>query len=454
MERWSAPGGYRDVLRVGLPLVASMASATIMQFTDRVFLGNYSLESLAASLSGSIMNFLFMSFFTGIVSYANVFIAQYVGARRHDRVGPMVWQGVWLSLLAGVVMAFLSFAARPLFTIAGHSPDVRALEVAYFHILSVTSWLNILAVSLSCFFSGRGRTRTVMLVSFAGAALNIPLDYCLINGYGPFPELGIRGAGYATAAGWGLSALLYLLLVFTPKNDKVYATLSGFRPDMKLLSRLMRFGLPSGMQIFLDMFGVTFFIMLVGRLGDDALATTNMVFSLDHFSFLPLYGLHVAAEVLVGQALGAGRVGDAKYAALSVVRVCFAWAVCVALVFTLFPEPLLEMFRPDSYTAAQYAVMRETGRKLLLFVALWALFESISVGFMGALKGAGDTRFVMLLMGACSFGTLVVPVYLVIEVFGAGLYAAWACVLANVILLALFSWLRFRSGRWRNIQVI
>ncbi|NJB68306.1 MATE family multidrug resistance protein [Desulfobaculum xiamenense] len=453
-SRWQAKGGYRDVFRVGLPLVASMASATVMQFTDRVFLGNYSLDALAASLSGSVVNFVFMAFFSGVASYATVFVAQYVGSGQPRNVGPVVWQSVWFSLAAGACMALLSLVGPSIFALAGHAPEVRELECAYFSILSVASGLNIFGVSLACFYSGRGLTRTVMLVSLAGALVNIPLDYCLINGYGPFPEMGIRGAGYATAIGWALSAALYALLVLRRANEAEFAMLSGFRFDRELFLRLMRFGLPSGTQVFLDMFGVTFFILLVGRMGNAALATTNMVFSLDHFSFLPMYGLHVAAEVMVGQALGAGRADDAAYAAGSAVRLCFGWAVVVSIIFVFCPGPLLDMFRPSSYTPEQYAQIRHTGEVLLRFVAAWALFEAFAIGYMGALKGAGDTRFVMLLIGACSLSTLVIPTYFVVEVFDAGLYAAWSCVLLNVILLSVFARWRFAQGRWKRMRVI
>ena len=98
IERWLKPNGYRQVLAISLPLVASMGSITLMQFTDRVFLSNYSLDAIAAALPAGIASFTFISFFMGVAQYTNAFVAQYTGAQAFNRVGAAVWQGIYFSL--------------------------------------------------------------------------------------------------------------------------------------------------------------------------------------------------------------------------------------------------------------------------------------------------------------------------------------------------------------------
>ena len=213
-RRYHAENGYAQVLRVGLPLIVSMSAATVMQFTDRIFLSWHSLDAIAAAMPATAANFLPMGFCMGVASYLNAFVAQYTGAGRPDRVGAALWQGLRFAALAGVGLALLSLAAGPVFALAGHGPAVQALEADYFRVLCWGSGFNVVAVTLSAFYSGRGLTRPVMLVNLAGAGLNIPLDYALIFGWGPFPEWGIFGAGLATAVSWGFTALLFALLVF------------------------------------------------------------------------------------------------------------------------------------------------------------------------------------------------------------------------------------------------
>ncbi|WP_461208742.1 MATE family efflux transporter [Desulfocurvus sp. DL9XJH121] len=453
-RRWSAPNGYRRVLDIGLPLMASMISATVTQFTDRMFLGRYSLDALAASLSGSLSNFTLMALFMGIVSYVNVFVAQYTGQGRPERLGAAVWQGVWLALGFGALMALAGPCGGPLFALAGHTPAVQAMETDYFSILCLGSGLNIVAVALSTFYSGRGLTRPVMLVNMTGAALNIPLDYAMINGAWGFPEMGIQGAGWATVISWGLAAVLFVALVLSQRHEARFRTRSAWRPDAALMARLLRFGVPGGLQMFLDVVGFMGFVLMVGRLGTDQLAATNMVLSLNHFTFLPMVGLHIAAETLMGQAMGAGRPGDGAQATLSCLHLCVFFGLLVGAVFILAPGPLLAAFKPSAYTAAQYAPIAETGRVLLMFVVAYTVFDGAAIAFSGGLKGAGDTRFTMLLAGALTVFGLILPVYFVVVVLGLGLFPAWSCLVLYLIIYSGAVWLRFHSGAWKKLRVV
>lgn len=454
IDRWSAPNGYRDVLRVGMPLVASMASATITMFTDRVFLGHYSLEALAASMTASTMNFQFIAFFSGLATYVNVFIAQYTGARQPYQVGPALWQGVWFSLLAAVCMVLLALPAEAIFAFGGHDPAVQVLEVEYYRILCYASGFNILTVTLGEFYTGRGLTRPVMVVNMIGAAVNIPLDYMLINGVGPFPELGIRGAGIATGVAWALTAVIFALMVFRRRNEEQYGVLSGWHWNPAKFKRLLVYGLPSGCEFFFDVFAFAFFILLVGRLGNVQLAATNMVLSVNHFSFMPMVGLHIAAQTLVGQAIGAGRPDDAAEATRSVLHLNVGWALVMMSIYLLFPDALSAMFRPTSFTPEQYAPVREAGRILLVIVAVYTLFDAVVFSYFGALKGAGDIRYTLKVMSLSSVFIMALGTYLILEVFHLGLYAAWGAMLAHIGTLMFFSWRRFRQGQWRSMSVI
>lgn len=156
LRRWSQPNGYRQVLAVGLPLVVSFGTTSLIHFTDRVFLANYSVNAIAAALPAGIASFLSICFFMGVVSYVNVFVAQYVGAGAFQRVGASLWQGIYFSLASALFLASLYFVAEPIFAFAGHHPEVMRLEVIYFRILTLGAGAVVMATTLSCFFSGRG----------------------------------------------------------------------------------------------------------------------------------------------------------------------------------------------------------------------------------------------------------------------------------------------------------
>jgi len=454
IRRWAAQNGYRESLRIGLPLVVSMLSSTVMTFTDRIFLGHYSLEALAASFPANVSAFLFLSFFFGVVEYSGVFVSQYTGAAKHDRVGAALWQGLWFCLPAGLILASMWFVAEPIFALAGHPPVVREQEVAYFRILTLGGGPFLVGVCLSTFFSGRGLTKPVMLVNMAAAGLNIPLDYCLINGIGPFPELGIVGAGLATLVGYVLPSLCFARMVFTRENEACYRVRSAWRFDRALFGRFMRFGLPGGVQFFLDMFAVTFFAFMVGRIGATELAATNVAISIDTLGFLPMIGMHIAASIMVGQAMGAGRPDQAAYATVSVLHIALAYMTVMAALIIFFPEMLMNLFRTRGDAGADFGPVVDLGVVLLRYVAAFTFIDAVAIVYMGGLKGAGDTRFVMLVMAGAALFCMVLPLSLLVHFGVTSVHGPWMCLLAYVLALTAGFVLRFKFGPWRSIRVI
>ena len=173
---------YRHVLRVSLPLVLSMAAITVTEFTDRVFLSNYSLDAIAAALPAGITAHLIASLFIGVAGYLSVFVAQYIGAGADRRVGQVIWQGLYFTLFAALCLYAISHLGEFIFSWGGHSPEVRQLEVVYFRIVCTGGSAMVFNTVLSGFYLGRGMTRPVLLINLVAMSVNIPLDYLQING--------------------------------------------------------------------------------------------------------------------------------------------------------------------------------------------------------------------------------------------------------------------------------
>jgi MATE family, multidrug efflux pump len=445
---------YREVLRVSLPLVVSVSTTMVMEFTDRIFLARYSLDSIAAAMPAGIAAFLFITFFSGVASYLNVFIAQYTGSGAPERIGAVLWQGVWFSAAAAVILAGLSLLAGPLFAAGGHPVDIQRLEVVYFRVLMMGAGLNVLGTALSCFFSGQGLTRAVMVVHLTGTLFNIPLDYALINGVGCFPELGIFGAGLATVSAWALVALLFAILIFTRENERRFGLRScrGFEPD--LFVRLMRFGIPGSVQFCMDVFGFAFFIFMVGRIGKTELAVTNMVMSINSLAFMPMMGMSLGTSTLVGQALGAGRLASAMETTRFTLHLVFAYLFVLLILFVLLPEPLLHLFQPRGVDSGEFKQIVKMGVVLLRFVAVYIFFDAQYMVYVGVLKGAGDTRFIMWSIGSLSLAVMVLPIWIMVNYFDVGIFPVWGCVIAFIFSLFAVSRWRYRSGRWKAIRLI
>lgn len=454
LREWRRKNRYREVTVVCLPLVMSMAATTVMEFTDRVFLSNYSLDAISAATPAGIAVFLFIAFFGGVAGFISVFIAQYCGAGAHNRVGVALWQGLYFSLFSGVFTALaVSFVAKPLFALAGHAPEVQKLEVIYFKILGWGAIFHIANHALSGFFAGRGFTRPVMVINTIGMAFNIPLDYALINGIWIFPELGITGAAIATVVSWGLITFLYSSMIFTRANHKMFL-IRRVAYDPVIFSRLIRFGVPGAMQFTIDIFAFTFFVFMVGRIGKNELAISNIVISINSLAFMPAMGFSYGVSALVGQALGRKQPQEARSAAWSAIHILLSYTFVIALLFLFAPGLVLSIFIPSNQAAADYMVVMETGTALLRVVTAYIFMDALYMTFSGVLKGAGDTRFLMWSIAFATLLVMILPLYIGLEIFGQGIGYAWLCVLTFIASLFIVTSVRYKQGKWKDMLVV
>lgn len=454
-KHWNEPQGYGDVLRIGLPLLASMASVMIMQVTDRFFLSHYSIDAIAAATPAGMASATIQFTLQGICSYAAVLAAQYVGARALHRVGPAMWQGIWCALLCSVILLAACMLARPFFEFAGHEPQIMELEIQYFSILTAGSIFPLLSAALSAYFLGRGLTKPVMLANIAAAGVNVPLDYLMIFGIGPFPEMGIAGAGLATVAGSFVALAILSALVFKKKNDETYHVLRGWRPEWSIFKRLVRFGFPSGVQFFVEFTAMTWFLFMIGSLGRIELAANNIAFAINNLTFMPMLGLNMATATLVGQCMGRGEPRQAEKASYHALHLAFIYMTTVAALIVIFAGNLMDIFKgSDPATLADFPRVRETGIVLLYYVALYSLVDSVNLIFFGTLKGAGDTLFMMKLIAGNVVVVLIIPM-LVLQYTGmVSLHSLWIIFTAYIFLIAFCVTLRFRGRKWQAIKVI
>jgi MATE family multidrug resistance protein len=306
--------------------------------------------------------------------------------------------------------------------------------------------------AINGFFSGRGKTWTVLGIEAVGVAVNVVLDLIMIPGWGLIPEMGIAGAGWATVIGSWASAGVAAMLLMHPEFRIEFNTLRGWRFERDLFGRLMKFGGPAGFQVFLDVLVFHVFVQLVGRLGEAAVGATTLTVRLNMVAFLPMMGMGQAVSILVGQRLGGNRPDLAERSAYTGLKWVFGYMILVAATYLLFPGLLVSIFETDRDTAT-FAAVAAIVPKLLICVALYSLADAVNVSFAFALRGAGDTRFVSMLTFALAWPIMMLPTFVVVQT-GASLYWAWGFATAYIFAMAVCFWLRFRSGRWKSMRVI
>lgn len=447
------PGSLAELLAVAIPLMLSAATQSIMHIIDRMFLTWHSNAELAASLPAGILYWSCLSFPFGIASYVNTFVAQYDGAGKPDRLAAAIWQGAYFSILAGLVLTLAAPWSNSLFALIGHEPAVAAHEATYFRWLCLGAMPAILHTALAAFYSGRGQTRVVLGVNVICVTINAFLDYAMIFGWGPFPEWGIAGAAMTDSLAELLAVVIFAVLLSRRSVQLRYPILKQWRYDRSLMADLFKFGGASGLQMFIDVAGFAVFIMIIGWIGTQEQAATNIAFNLNTLAFIPVIGVGIAVSTLVGQRIGEGQPDLAAKSTWKGFALAATYMLAFGAIYTLLPELLIAPYAAKA-NPAEFEGIRQTVIVLLRFVAIYSFFDAMAIIFGSAIRGAGDTRFSMIVAFFSVWLLLVLPTYWWWRYRGPDLIVSWTFCAVYVIALGFIYLARFQYGAWRSMNVI
>jgi MATE family, multidrug efflux pump len=454
----SPPGSLGELVKVAWPLVLSSGSLSLMSVVDRVMLTGYSPDALAAVTPASMLHWTVACVPMGTILYANTFIAQFDGAGQKNRIATTLWQAIWLAIVCGGLLALFIPYSHAALSLTGHAPAVVLAESRYFNMLCGGAVPLLVSTALSCFFSGRRRTRTVLWVNLFGVLVNLVLDYLLIFGHMGFPEMGIRGAALATVIARTCEIPIYLVLILRHFRKSAVSFWTAWRPDRAMLEKYLRYGFPSGLHFFADIFAFTCFLLIVGNFSRDALATTNLAFSVNSVIFVPLLGFGTAVQTVVGHHMGAGLIKEVRQTTWNAVRLSVFWTGVAGVLLVLFPETVLKpfyFFASERPGAAAFLNERMSEVTILLrFVALYSVFDALTVVFSSALRGAGDTVFPMIVILLSGWIVMVIPAFLLMKSSFGSINLLWATCAAHIAISGTSMLLRFLNGRWQTIRLV
>ena len=448
------PPSWREILQIAWPLIIANSFWNLQLTIDRIFLGQLSTESLGAAMSVMGVFWVPMALLQQTVSYVATFVAQYFGADKSHKIGSCVWQSLYISVGGGIAFLGLNFISDSFFTWVGHSAEVRGLEIEYFNSVAFSALPTALVAAVSGFLTGIGHTRKIIAINCIGLALNAVLDYAMIFGNLGSPVMGVAGAGYATAIATYGAAAFGVYLVMRPENESRFKIVTDWRPNLNLIRTFVRYGVPSGLQWALEGLAFTVFLMIMGstKQGDAALASSSIALTLMMLSVLPSMGIAQAVMTIVGQSLGAKSPSHAETSTWSGVQISLLYMASVALSFVLIPDFYLSWFHND-HNPELWSLVRDLSINLLRIVAIFTVFDSVYLNVSFALKAAGDTRFVSLIALLVPWPIMVLPAHVFREQDRAA-EIAWSFAAIYAILTALILLLRFRSGRWKSINLL
>lgn len=443
---------YFSILKLVWPLALGMVNNAVMQFADRAYLAHWSLGALEAVLPAGMLMWIFAGFFQSVIGYSNVFVGQYHGAGETAKCRTTYRLALGLAVIAGLCSLPLVPFGKWILKLTAGSDGLLGDEATYFSITMLGAMAIYIQTAASAYFTGIGKTRLIFWANLLGNILNIALDPIFIFKF----KLGIAGAAFATVISMGLQALILAWAV--RRNWRLEesahrhvdgATIRRFSSS-DILFRLLHFGLPYGLYTILNMLSFTIFVFVTGGVGPVELAVSNACFTVNYLLFAPMEGFSAGASTLVAQAIGAKRTDLAWVAARRSVVLGVGFVAINSLLVVVFARPILSIFASQAGTDS--VNFHSLGSVLLIMMAAWQVFDSAEIIISGALKGAGDTRFVMGWLLVNAF-VVWLPMVFLVRRYQNTMPALWATMIGYVLILCVGSFVRWYCGSWRKIKL-
>ncbi len=420
---------------------------------DHAMVGHYVGFTGNAAIGVSWQIFLVVvvfisSLFTGM----GVLVARFTGADDHVSVNRTVYQAFLTALFLTVcVMAPLGWYLSPgLLGLINAEPSVQVEALPYLRIMFVFSFGMMMFFMLGGALRSAGDARTPLRLGIAMTILNVVLNVIFIRGLGPIPSFGTAGAAMGTVIAGGSVSIYALFRLFGGGWVVAFDRATGWRPDLRVIRELFRFGLPTGVQgVAMNVAGVLL-LRFVGSL--DLSAQAQAVYSVGYgqlFSFITWtsVGLLGATAAVAGQNLGAGKPERTIAGARVAARIGLMVAAVIGVVFLVMPTRLFAIFGMDD------PVVLGLGVELLRYLSVSGLFITVALTYTGALQGTGDTRSPLYIS---LVSQLVLPLGMcwIIQTFWTlDPGDIWLAIVLGHFTRAALSVIVFRRGKWRGIEV-
>ena len=441
------------VWKIAWPTMLQNVLGGLQGIVDHAMVGHFVGYTGNAAIGVAWQIFLVVIvFISSVFTGMGVLVARFVGAREPDKVNRTVYQAFLTAAVMSIgILAPLGYVLSPsLLGLVNAAPEVQAEALQYLRIMFMFSFGMIVYFMIGGALRSAGDARTPLRLGIMLTALNITLNVILIPGLGPIPAFGTTGAAMGTVIAGALMAVVYVYFLFSGKWVVAFRRGMNWRPDFGIIRELFRFGIPTGLQGVAMNVGGVMLLAYIGSLPQSGEAQAAYVISYTQLFSLITWtsaGLLGATAAVSGQNLGAGRPERTMEAVHVASWIGLGVAATVGVLFLAIPRVLLGFFGVEDPLVTQMAV------GLLSILSLSGLFITVALAYTGGLQGTGDTRspFYISLVSQ-----LIIPIGICAILQATGNLQAtyiWLAILIGHMTRCALSVIRFRQGKWRDIEV-
>ncbi len=436
----------RTILELAWPAILGNLMQTVVNMVDLIMVGRLGAAAVAAVGLGGQMQWFLNALMIAISVGTTALVARFIGARqRKDAEHVLVQSIILVLLLASFLTVFWYIFAEKALLLIGASEEVAELGSTYIRVVFLTTPSIFLIFISQGALRGAGDTKTPMKVGVAMNLINVVLNYVLIFGKFGFPALGVRGAGIATAIAFVWASLMYVVIFFSGRFV-LRIRRSTFTFDVDMVKRILRIGIPTGIERITMSSSMIFYVSIVAGFGTTALAAHQIGLRVESLSYMPGFGFAVAATALVGQNLGAKKPEIAEESGWEAAKLCAVLMGVVGLFMVLFPKPMARLFvsEPEVVDLAAW-YLRIVGVSEPPLAMIFTL--------AGGLRGAGETRSPLIISVFGLWAFRIPLAYFLGVILGWGPIGAWTAMTIDTFVRGGLYIYRFKAGKWKEVNV-
>lgn len=440
----SLPMG-KALFLLALPMVLEMAMESVFAIADIFFVSSVGMGAVAiVGITESLMTVVY-AIAGGLAIGTTALVARRIGEKRREEAGKVAVHAVLLAIVVSFAIGIPGFVySDDILRIMGASSTAIDNGGSYTSLMLGANVVISLLFVLNAVFRGAGNAAIAMRILLFANLFNIILDPCLIYGWGPFPEMGVRGAAVATITGRGLAVVLQFVYLFGNKS-RVLIIFSKLKYEGEILWGILKLSAGGIAQNIIATSSWIFLVSLITGFGDETIAGYTIALRVVIFALLPSWGLSNAASTLVGQNLGAGFPLRSEKAARKAAAVNFLFMGILSIFLIAWPHLFIRIFTTDPDVLLR-------GSEALRIICYGFSMYGLGMVMSQAINGAGDT-FTPTLMNLLCFWLIEIPLaWLLSKSFlqQEGIY--YAIVIAEST-LALIGFMVFRAGRWKRMKI-
>lgn len=433
----------RQILSISLPISLSLLVPFLNFTANNFFLSGLGEAALGTAGITGVYFLVVAVIGNGLNNAIQSLIARRAGENRLEEIGKLFSQGVRIAFIFAAIGITLTYLLAPVIfnnVLQSQNIDKSAVEFLKIRVWGLP-FLYLFQMG-NAFLVGTNNSRYLMIGTLFEAGANIIFDYGLIYGHFGLPELGFNGAAYASVLAEFIGMIVVFLLIFIKKLHLRFHLFSYLHYNRELTKLILNISAPLIGQFSISLISWLIFYILIEHHGERALAISNVMRNIFSLSGVFIWAFASTTNAMVSNIIGQGRSHDVHKLINRIMTLSFVSALFMFLLFNVFAHELLSVFRlSKEFVDAAVPVLR--------IVTTGMLFMSVSVVWLNAVTGTGNTRM-NLIIEAVTIVAYLVYIYLVLEVYKLSLLWAWASELIywSVIFIMAFNYLK--SGKWKG----